>query len=691
MTRRAPLVLTALCLAELGLVVSGGADPWDVDIRPLGLPESGEADAPIRPRPPRVTAQQRFAAAIAVGDLARAGDIAARVDDAALARDLGWSFFNARQPAPARDWFERSLAIAHSPEAAYGAALAAFTLDDLDGAEAALAAVRDDAEFGWDSDALAARVALRRGWRALDAGDVAHARRYASIAADMDSSMAAEQGRLSAAADLNEAQRAYADNAFARARQLARAAARDPALTQPARRIEAWAALRSGDGAARDLFDALYRETRDEESAQGLMLAYEDEPAAPALRALAGTAGPLRDLVWRRDADSAFARNDFLTAAAHVDYQAPLTGVASPWLQGSARYARRDGEPGQDHLALTQSVLSIGGARGRHLLAVDIGFTRADAGGAPAPGAVGTLGIAPVFAPTTNAELWTPLISWRREGALSPSATLGASPIGGEVSPRAIGALSMRLAGTNGEAQAGLFARGRSDSLLAAAGLRDPATGRVWGGIVEYGVETFVRRQLPGRLNFSASASASALDGARTRDNTRWRMSAGLSRDLGLAGFEYVALGPFYGFEANDHNLNGYTFGNGGYFSPQRFHRAGVSLNLQTEEARQLVIRADAAIAYEDIYQDGLDVLPLDSADPFGVGSPSRERGLSGALNVSAAYRLDRRVSLVGHIGAIRSAEFESFEAGLALSYSFADRATVTSQDLAQAPFGRMP
>ena len=158
------LILTALCLAELAAIAASHADPWQVTIRTLGLPESNDADAPITQRSPRASSQQLFASAVAAGDISRATDIAARADDATMARNLGWIHFNAGRAASARDWFLRSVDIEHSPEAGYGAALAALALNDLDGAETALPEPPpSDAELAASIDELAARIALRRG------------------------------------------------------------------------------------------------------------------------------------------------------------------------------------------------------------------------------------------------------------------------------------------------------------------------------------------------------------------------------------------------------------------------------------------------------------------------------------------------------------------------------------------------
>jgi len=327
-------------------------------------------------------------------------------------------------------------------------------------------------------------------------------------------------------------------------------------------------------------------------------------------------------------------------------------------------------------------------ARGHDLFQGDIGVARADSGRASPPLNIGTPGAAWTFPPVSVSSTWTPQLQLRREGKMSPTLAIGASPIGGAVKAAFTGYAGIRVAMQHGEANTAAFARARGDSLLASTGLRDPATGLTWGRVIERGIEGSMRRDMANQLSLSATASASELEGKRTASNQRLRAGLSLSKNWQMRGFKYFAAGPFYGYESYDNNRNEFTFGNGGYFSPQEYHRIGVGLNFQTEEARRLVVRGDASIAYESVKEAGVDVLPLTTADSFGTRTETRNSGLSGAASASAAYRLSGRVSLVVEFAANKSAEFESAQAALGLRYTFGEGATVTSRILSQTPTG---
>jgi tetratricopeptide (TPR) repeat protein len=109
-----------------------------------------------------------------------------------------------------------------------------------------------------------------------------------------------------------------------------------------------------------------------------------------------------------------------------------------------------------------------------------------------------------------------------------------------------------------------------TSSLLAYAGARDPVTGAVWGGVRSSGLDTRIARDF-GRLGTAFSAGFHRLSGRNVKDNNYlsargvvdWlfinREDTRLSVGLALAHWRY------------SENLSGYTFGQGGYYSPQTY------------------------------------------------------------------------------------------------------------------------
>lgn len=115
-------------------------------------------------------------------------------------------------------------------------------------------------------------------------------------------------------------------------------------------------------------------------------------------------------------------------------------------------------------------------------------------------------------------------------------------------------------------------------SLLAYAGARDPITGQTWGGVVATGVSGRVSRPW-GRFSTSLSGSYALLQGRHVRDNTRLQVRAAIDRDVYATSHATLNVGAALAWWRYAHDLSEFTWGHGGYYSPQRY----LSLSLPVE------------------------------------------------------------------------------------------------------------
>jgi len=195
------------------------------------------------------------------------------------------------------------------------------------------------------------------------------------------------------------------------------------------------------------------------------------------------------------------------------------------------------------------------------------------------------------FAPVTRVSGLQPRIVWRDEGDHVWEGEIGLTPDGGEFSPHPFGRLSRQLGLGWGTATGTLYATPVRDSILSYVGLRDPYGGGTWGQVLRYGVEIGALRFADAPWSIGASLRAEHLAGTRVTGNDRLALTGNFGRDLQLSGFEYAVLGLGVTVERYGKNLSGFSFGEGGYFSPQRYVRIGPALDFQTTEGRQWVAR----------------------------------------------------------------------------------------------------
>jgi Tfp pilus assembly protein PilF len=343
-------------------------------------------------------------------------------------------------------------------------------------------------------------------------------------------------------------------------------------------------------------------------------------------------------------------------------------------LGGAVAYRARSGTRGTDRLEevsapleasiapggrITATVTPVSIATGK-LNADNIDGLRAYGSNALAPGLQGTTPSASpadrqrLTARDTTATGVGLGLGYAREGF---RADIGTSPIGFreqnvlggvEFAPSLGPTLRLRLTAER---------RSVTDSLLAWSGLRDPASGQVWGGVVRTGG----RAQLEyggGPVGLYAGAGYSTFSGRNTASNSRFEAGAGASYQVWRRPGDELATGLDLVYFAYDNNQRLFTTGNGGYFSPQSYFAANIPLDWRGRDG-DLSWRLGGTIGYQSYREDGARYFPTDAgaqaqlesslgSDPTARASQAARSasGLIGGVRGDAEYAVTPNLRL---------------------------------------------
>ena len=121
--------------------------------------------------------------------------------------------------------------------------------------------------------------------------------------------------------------------------------------------------------------------------------------------------------------------------------------------------------------------------------------------------------------------------------------------------------------------------RPMSNSLLSFAGARDRPTGVRWGGITANGGTLGLSWDQGGDNGVWASLGHHWLYGENVAENQRTRVMAGYYHRVVERADERVRVGLTLMHWRHDKDLGGYSLGQGGYYSPQRYASVGVPVS----------------------------------------------------------------------------------------------------------------
>lgn len=352
---------------------------------------------------------------------------------------------------------------------------------------------------------------------------------------------------------------------------------------------------------------------------------------------------------------------------------AALRESTAPQIEGEANLRTRSGEKGASRLfeANTRIAASISPfGIGRLGVAVSPVIITA---GAPTESAIETTGSNALLVAEATAAgnvIILPSQDGRSESGAGVSlfyesgpfsADAGVTPVG-FLRSNFSGGLTARLGlGDDAQLRATIEQRPVTDSVLSYSGDRDSLTGVEWGGVIRRNIS------LGGSANFTKGGAY--FDGAYRRltgynvaDNTGFELNAGAYfRPIDNDG-ERLQLGVNANMQAYDRNLRFFSFGHGGYFSPQQFVSLALPVSYTVKRDRW---RAGAgfSVGVQAYSEDSAPVFPNNPAaqtalETYSAIDPSIESryasqsrtgiGLTGQL--SGEYKISNGAAAGGEL-----------------------------------------
>jgi cellulose synthase operon protein C len=229
-----------------------------------------------------------------------------------------------------------------------------------------------------------------------------------------------------------------------------------------------------------------------------------------------------------------------------------------------------------------------------------------------------------------------------------------------------------------------------TDSLLSYAGTRDPVTGLVWGGVVKTGGDLLVSYD-DGFFGMYAGGGGASIQGQSVESNSEFEGLVGAYVRPYRTQTTAFKVGLNLSYMGYDRDLRYFTFGQGGYFSPQNYVNIGVPLEY-TGRQGPLAWLVGGALGVQTFHESSSPYFPTEPGNQaaaeaaFGNLAIYPGRNVTGpafAFNGQVEYQLDNGFS-IGGIAGVNNAQ--NYTEGVGKIYLRKSLGTTTAPGTATLP-----
>lgn len=226
--------------------------------------------------------------------------------------------------------------------------------------------------------------------------------------------------------------------------------------------------------------------------------------------------------------------------------------------------------------------------------------------------------------------------------------------------------------------------RAMTDSLLSYVGVEDKTSGKRWGRVTKNGGNALLSYD-NGDAGFYVGGGAYSYIGENVASNNSVQATAGAYvRPYHLDDRE-LKVGMSLSWMDYSKNLSYFSYGQGGYFSPQNY--ASVSFPIEfSRKFDDLKVNVGGSVGYQSYSQDKSDYFPnnpslqaqLQSLADQGyvqnaVYSGDSKNGIGYNLHAGADYKINKDVTVGGQLGYDTFGDYNESTANLYFRYLFGD------------------
>lgn len=580
-----------------------------------------------------------------------------------LAASIGWRYFDLKEYKKAQDWFQKAILWNSKNEnARYGQILSLEKAGNYDQALAtALSVTKPSPEI----KSVAARILKTKAWQNFDRNQLKQAEENVS--------------------------------------QAEKISGPDTEILE----LRAWIAKQNHQyEKAAKLFDELYKQSPDRKNAQAYIQSQVQVDKSVLAEKAEQAGSAFLDEYNRFHGQELYDRKQFQSAYKQAPHALPkLLNIASTFVDMGGYVRYKSGETGLGRLDMFKAPVVTGSytINGNHTFRLSFSRVQLYSGspekcvaqiGSIAPdgklglGSQAKCGASTPFSPTQQLNNALEIdFSYRKDGWFSPFINLGSTPIGGIIAPAVT--FNTGFVQQAGFGYWGLEAYSQPvrQSILSYTGIKDPYNNNLeWGRVLRRGILPSIYYRFNENWSTFSSIDLALLNGKNVAQNYSVSVSASLSRNLYISGFNYFSVGPSINYQHFDKNLSYFTYGQGGYFSPDQYINAGFGVNFLTEEGKPFVINGRMVGGFQDISNANTPWFPLNNPAAGSFGS-THSSGIAFDFELKGVWLVTPNFQLGAGTAIRKTSGYQDYTGGLFARYYFDSRKASFSTDIPKSMF----
>ncbi len=264
-----------------------------------------------------------------------------------------------------------------------------------------------------------------------------------------------------------------------------------------------------------------------------------------------------------------------------------------------------------------------------------------------------------------------------KEGPFSYAAMLGTSPIGADVSVTPVFLIKSKVSNWFFE----IHRESVDDSILSYTGLKDPYGKDAWGRVLKTGV-TIEKAFVFENWWISTTSRINHYDGENVWENTSWQIDLSMGKTVSLKEDWEMTYGVFATFMQFDNNSNYFTYGHGGYYSPEYMIVSGPLFRLKTKSHHKHWMDLRISLgwmeektgdsSYYPIQDTPDTTLSSTAMDEFNsVYQGEKSSGLALSMKWEGWKMITGKISTGAFLSINQSSGYSELKVGIGIEYTF--------------------